>query len=127
NLDREIDDLFRERIKARFPDHQYHSEESICPDRNGELPCWVIDPLDGTANYVHGLDHVAVSAALAIGGEFRLGVVHAPFFGQTFWAVKGSGAFRDGVRIHVSSLGEPARALIATGFPHDRTHCDELV
>ena len=56
-----------------------------------------------------------------------LGVVHAPFQGQTFWAVAGRGAYRNGQRIKASSLTDVRRALIGTGFPHNRTRIDEIV
>lgn len=122
-----VDRHFRQRIAAEFADHVILSEESVEPQSPRQVPCWIIDPLDGTMNFIHGQDHVAVSAALSVGGQVVLGVVHAPFHGQTFWALKGRGAYRDGRKIETSRLTDIGQALIATGFPHDRAHVDALV
>jgi myo-inositol-1(or 4)-monophosphatase len=127
NADLAVDSHFKERIAQTFPSHAVLSEEGADGRDSSKGPCWVIDPLDGTANFVHGHDHVAVSAALRIDGVSVLGVVHAPFHAQTFWAVAGCGAYRNGQRINASSLTDAHRALIGTGFPHRRTRIDEVV
>ena len=80
---------------------------------------WLVDPLDGTANFVHGLDAVGVSVGLVSGGEPVVGVVHAPLLARTYAARKGGGAFRDERRMHVSDR-PPVRAIVATGFPFRR-------
>ena len=80
---------------------------------------WLVDPLDGTANFVHGLDAVGVSIALVRDGVPLVGVVAAPLLGRTFHAVAGGGAFRDGRRISVSGRA-PEQAIVATGFPFRR-------
>jgi myo-inositol-1(or 4)-monophosphatase len=77
---------------------------------------WLVDPLDGTSNFVHGFDAVGVSVGLVSGGEPVVGVVHAPLLGRTYAARKGGGAFRDERRIHVSSRS-PEQAIVSTGFP----------
>ena len=89
---------------------------------------WLVDPLDGTANFVHGLDAVGVSIGLVEHGSPVVGVVHAPLLphydgtrGRTYWATAGGGAFRDGRRIAVSSR-RPEQAIVATGFPFRRKH-----
>ncbi|WFU25160.1 inositol monophosphatase family protein [Bradyrhizobium sp. CB1717] len=125
--DIEVDQLLRARIGERWPDHMILSEEGAAFASAGSDPCWIIDPLDGTANFAHGLDHVAISIALSLGGDIVLGVVHAPFQSQTFHATLGGGAFRDGAPIKISSAVDPARALIATGFPHDRRNIERIL
>jgi myo-inositol-1(or 4)-monophosphatase len=80
---------------------------------------WLVDPLDGTSNFVHGLDAVGVSVGLVADGEPVVGVVHAPLLARTYAARKGGGAFRDERRIHVSSRS-PEQAIVATGFPFRR-------
>jgi myo-inositol-1(or 4)-monophosphatase len=80
---------------------------------------WLVDPLDGTANFVHGLDAVGVSVGLVAGGEPVVGVVHAPLLARTYAARKGGGAFRDERRMHVSRR-PPEQAIVATGFPFRR-------
>ena len=77
---------------------------------------WLVDPIDGTSNFVHGFDAVGVSVGLVAGGEPVVGVVHAPLLGRTYAARKGGGAFRDERRIHVSSRS-PEQAIVSTGFP----------
>lgn len=80
---------------------------------------WLVDPLDGTSNFVHGFDAVGVSVGLVSGGEPVVGVVHAPLLDRTFAARKGGGAFRDDRRLRVSSR-DPDQAIVATGFPFRR-------
>jgi myo-inositol-1(or 4)-monophosphatase len=81
---------------------------------------WLVDPLDGTANFVHGFDAVGVSIGLVRDGTPLVGVVQAPLLnGRMYWATTGGGAFRDGVPIHVSGRA-PEQAIVATGFPFRR-------
>jgi myo-inositol-1(or 4)-monophosphatase len=80
---------------------------------------WLVDPLDGTSNFVHGLDAVGVSVGLVSDGEPVVGVVHVPLLGRTYSARKGGGAFRNERRIHVSDR-RPHQAIVATGFPFRR-------
>jgi myo-inositol-1(or 4)-monophosphatase len=88
---------------------------------------WLVDPLDGTANFLHGFDAVGVSIALVEHGEPVAAVVHAPFLangsggGRMYTATKGGGAFRDGKQIAVSTR-VPEEAIVATGFPFRRKH-----
>ena len=116
------DEFIRERLGARFPQHRFLSEEAAIEgafDFSG--PVWVIDPIDGTSNYARGNPYVSVSVALAIDGEPRLGVVHAPFMHETYAAIRGQGASCNGQSIRVSAVSELRRALVGTGFPHDRS------
>jgi myo-inositol-1(or 4)-monophosphatase len=80
---------------------------------------WLVDPLDGTANFVHGFDAVGVSVGCIEDGVPVAGVVHAPLLGRTFAAARGVGAFRDDRPIRVSER-PPAQAIVATGFPFRR-------
>lgn len=77
---------------------------------------WLVDPLDGTANFLHRYPVVGVSVGLVVGSEPVVGVVHAPILGDTYWATRGGGAFRDGERLGVSDRA-PDAAICATGFP----------
>lgn len=77
---------------------------------------WLVDPLDGTANFLHGFPAVGVSVALVENGAPLVGVVHAPLLGDTYTARRGEGAFRNGDPITVSAR-DTARAICATGFP----------
>ena len=77
---------------------------------------WICDPLDGTANFLHGFPVVGVSVALVRDGVPIVGVVHAPLLGTTYRATAGAGAYRDGVALRVSTRA-PEHAMVATGFP----------
>ncbi|MEN2994722.1 MAG: inositol monophosphatase family protein [Thermodesulfovibrio sp.] len=105
-----------EYIKKHFPKHQIMSEESSNDYKKTEY-LWIVDPLDGTTNFIHGFPVFSISIAMMYKGELILGVVHDPIKEETFYAEKGSGAFLNGKKIKVSSVKEPAFSLIATGFP----------
>lgn len=80
---------------------------------------WVIDPLDGTANYVHGYPAFACSIGVEVEGEPTVGVVHETMTGTVYSGIAGRGAWRDGEPIHVTQAAAPADALVATGFAYD--------
>ena len=77
---------------------------------------WLVDPLDGTANFLHAFPVVGVSIALVADGEPVVAVVHAPMLGETYWATAGGGAWRDGTPLRVSTRAVE-EAICATGFP----------
>ncbi|SOE19553.1 myo-inositol-1(or 4)-monophosphatase [Spirosomataceae bacterium TFI 002] len=92
-------------------------EETVATsDQNGLN--WIIDPLDGTANYVHGLPHYSVSIALSKGNDVLLGVVVHAVTGEVFHAIKGGGAFKNNEPISVSKNDDLGKSLLATGFPY---------
>jgi myo-inositol-1(or 4)-monophosphatase len=122
DVDLAVDRRIEQRLKDRFGDEPRLSEE-LAPDRSRldrEGPLWVIDPIDGTVNFAHGLRHVAVSIAWVRDGHTRVGVVHAPFLGETFTAVANQGAWCNDAAIHASRTTELSRCLVATGFPYRR-------
>ena len=82
-------------------------------------PCWIIDPLDGTTNYAHGLPLVAISVAYYCDSAIQLGIIEAPLINERYWATRGHGAFCNGERIQVSTIHSMTNSLIATGFPYD--------
>ncbi len=84
----------------------------------GERLTWVIDPLDGTTNFIHGANPVSVSIALLENGEPVIGVVHEIWLKESFYTWKGGDAFLNGNRIHVSTVEHINESLIATGFPY---------
>jgi myo-inositol-1(or 4)-monophosphatase len=95
--------------------------------RGEEDARWIVDPLDGTINYAHGLPSFCVSIALERTGELVLGVVYDPMREETYVAQCGGGATLNDEPIRVSDTDEPIRALIATGFPHDRDKMPEAL
>ncbi|HEX6969624.1 MAG TPA: inositol monophosphatase family protein [Micromonosporaceae bacterium] len=80
---------------------------------------WILDPIDGTVNYLYGLPHYAVSLAAEVDGAVVAGVVRNAATGEEWTAVRGSGAYRDGRRLHGSTETDLGRALVATGFAYD--------
>lgn len=82
---------------------------------------WLVDPLDGTTNFVHRFPVVGVSVALVEGGRPTAGAVHAPFLETTFTAARGDGAEQDGQPLRISER-EPSEAIVATGFPFRYKH-----
>ena len=122
------DELIRERLGSKFPQHRFLSEEVVVENKfDFSGPVWIIDPIDGTANYAHGHPYVSISIALALDGEPCVGVVHAPFLHETYAAILGAGATCNGHPVRVSEVSELRRALIGTGFPHDRSDVTQAI
>ena len=122
--DREAERVVVEGLQARFPDHAILAEEGVLtpkgkPSLESEW-LWLVDPLDGTTNFVHGLPFYCVSLALARAGQPVIGVVHAPALGSTWTGWQGGGAFRDGRPLQVTGTADLGNALLATGFSYDR-------
>ena len=105
-----------ELIKKRFPEHGIMAEESLGNVDRGEYR-WIIDPLDGTTNYIHGYPVFSISIALQYKREIILGVVHDPLRGDLFYAEKGKGAYLNDQPVHVSQTSDMGKCLLATGFP----------
>lgn len=106
----------RDVLAAGAPDVAFFGEES--GGKRAPLG-WLVDPLDGTANFLHGFPAVGVSVGLVQDGEPIVGVVHAPMLGDTYCATRGGGATRNGEPLSVSTR-EPHQAIPATGFPFRR-------
>jgi myo-inositol-1(or 4)-monophosphatase len=117
------DQIIRDAITNAYPEHGILSEETtdgVWTKDTFEGPLWIIDPLDGTVNYAHGLPHFAISAAIAVDGIVWAGVVHAPNLGVTYTGIRGVGAFCNGVKLQVPEFGSLSDSIIGTGFPHDK-------
>jgi myo-inositol-1(or 4)-monophosphatase len=110
-------------ILKHYPDHAILAEES---GQQGESDTvWIVDPLDGTTNYLHGFPVFAVSIGVQVKGRMEHGVVYDPMRQELFTASRGQGAQVDGHRIRVSGQKQLERALVGTGFPYRRVD-DEL-
>lgn len=94
--DREVERRIKEALQATFPEHGFKGEES-----GGELvaPCWVIDPIDGTTNYLYGRPDFCISMAFVDADGPAVAVVHAPYHRRTVYAARGIGAFEDGKKL----------------------------
>lgn len=122
-------------IRERHPDHRILAEESEEEDLElaalragedppgeevtsaGDVPVWIVDPLDGTTNFLHGHPMYAASVGVAVRGEPVAGAVTASATGERWWAARGRGAFKDGEPIRVSGVRSLDDALVGTGFP----------
>ncbi|MDA7852962.1 inositol monophosphatase [Porticoccaceae bacterium] len=116
-VDKRSEETIIYHIKKAYPDHRFLCEESGVsgnPDSDVE---WIIDPLDGTTNFVRGIPHVAVSIGCRIKGKLEHAVVLEPFKHEEFTASRGDGAKLNGRRIRVSGRASEAGALYATGIP----------
>lgn len=120
DIDKVCDEFITKTILTHFPDHSILSEESGVKEGTGEYK-WIIDPIDGTTNFAHGLPLFAISIAIVHKGKPIIGVVEIPGLGETFWAQEGKGAFIGMKPIHVSKTGNMQQALFGTGFPYERT------
>lgn len=104
-------------LRELLPESGFIAEEGTAHE-NGEKYRWVIDPLDGTTNYIHGISPFAVSIALMEDQEIVMGVIYEISLNEMFYAWKGSRAFLNGQAIQVSKAAVTADSLIATGFPY---------
>lgn len=105
-------------LKRSYPDHAFLCEESGQIGSEDAEYQWVIDPLDGTTNFIHGLPHFSVSIALLQNGKLFQAVIYDPMRQELFTAGKGEGAFLDSKRLRVSSTSHLENALLSTGFPY---------
>jgi myo-inositol-1(or 4)-monophosphatase len=125
--DREAEDLITRRLRAARPGVPVIGEEGARGSK-GEAPAgeaWIVDPLDGTVNFVQGIPLFAVSIGLVEDGRPILGVVHLPALDQTFWGAPGSGAFEGDKPISVSATPMLEEAIVATGFSYDRNELED--
>lgn len=107
--------LRRELSKAR-PDYGFLLEEGGEIEGDGRHR-WIVDPLDGTLNFLHGLPHFAISIGLERDGDIIAGLIHDPIRHETFWAERGAGAFLNDKRLRVSERKRLDESIIATGIP----------
>ena len=116
-VDRTAEEMLVHRLSHLLPEAAFITEEETVVQQNAELQ-WIIDPLDGTTNFLYGVPHFSVSVGLKDGDDMVLGIVHHVPQDELFYAWKGGGAWCNGQPIRVSQRGEMRQALIATGFPY---------
>ncbi|XP_075230382.1 inositol monophosphatase 1 [Lycorma delicatula] len=121
--DKEVEKLLINGLLKEFPDHKFIGEETTDSGVKPDLTCaptWIIDPVDGTMNFVHGYPCVCISIGLLIGKVPQIGIIYNPVLEQLFTAKKGQGAFLNGKKIKVSSTTELAKSLITFEFGTSR-------
>ena len=122
NADLESQQTIRDYLAQQYPDHHFLGEEdqsSAARPAPDAPPTWIVDPLDGTTNYVHDCPLYCVSIGLQVAGELVAGVILEPRRQELFAAATGQGAWLNGKPIHVSCSAALDQALLATGFPPD--------
>lgn len=117
NVDKTSERLVIDCIRKNFPSHNILSEECGLEKRRGNFT-WIIDPLDGTTNFVHGFAFFCISIGLEIGKDIVLGVVYDPMREELFFAQKNKGAYLNKKRIYVSTIKLLNKSLLATGFSY---------
>lgn len=120
DVDIASEQLVREAIGQAFPSHTILGEEGGTLGGDDRRYRWLVDPLDGTTNYTHGLPLFCVSIGFEIEGRLQFGVVYAPCQDELYVAEAGRGATLNGQPITVSEVAELSKAMVATGFPYDR-------
>jgi myo-inositol-1(or 4)-monophosphatase len=116
-FDKESEQRIVTRLKELLPESGFIAEEGTATNTGKEQYLWIVDPLDGTTNFIHGFHTTSVSIALREGNEIVLGVVYEIWAQECYYAFKGSAAFLNGDEIHVSKAPTMNDSLIATGFP----------
>jgi histidinol-phosphatase len=117
--DKECERLIRQALESEFPgDQLLGEEEGESSSASHSTRKWIIDPIDGTYNYARQIPIWSTLLALEDKGEVILGVVHAPAMGETLWAERGGGAWRNGERLHVSAIDQVSQAMFVWGAPN---------
>jgi myo-inositol-1(or 4)-monophosphatase len=115
-IDKEAERAIIHKIKLSYPDHSFVGEEGGVVEGDNDFK-WVIDPLDGTTNFIKGIPHFAVSIALMHKGRLDQSVIFDPIRGELFTASRGAGAQLNGFRIRASKAKELSQTILATSFP----------
>jgi len=122
NVDREAEQAIVAVLKKSFPTHGIVGEEHGDYGNSDSEFQWIIDPLDGTTNFIKGIPHFAVSIALKHQGKLDQAVIFDPLRGELFTASRGRGAQLNGTRIRVNNLPDMQGTILATGFPFKAKH-----
>lgn len=106
--DRKVEEVILQGLRERYPNHRMLGEESASEanlrEPLDERPTWIIDPIDGTCNYVKGIKFIAISIALVVDGDLKVGIVFNPCLNEFYTAVRGKGAFLNGEKIKTSGI-----------------------
>lgn len=123
-VDKNVEKTLMDGLSKKFPTHKFIGEETVSEDGQFILsddPTWIIDPVDGTLNFIHGYPQSCISVGLAINKECVVGIIYNPILDLLYTAKKGNGAFLNNKPIHVSQTRELSKALISfeAGTSHD--------
>ncbi|XP_072318280.1 inositol monophosphatase 1 isoform X1 [Eucyclogobius newberryi] len=121
--DQKVEQLIIQSVKRKFPTHRFIGEESVSSGEPCVLsldPTWIIDPIDGTTNFVHGFPFVGVCIGFAVNQQVEWGVVYSAIEDKMYTGRKGRGAFCDGRPLQVSTQTDVHKVIVATEFGSDR-------
>lgn len=113
--DHAVEEMLMSRLGQKFPEHKFIGEETVSAGGHCILkddPTWIIDPVDGTTNFVHGILHTCISVGLAINKEVVAGIVHCPILGETYTAVRGQGAYCNDEKLSPSTVQDLNESVI---------------
>ena len=125
-MDAKVERFIREAIAARFPDDAVLGEEDGVSGQAQADHLWIVDPIDGTANYARGIAHYCVSIGLMSHGQLTAGALHDPSHDRLYWAGLGTGAWMNGERIRVSPVADVRAATVECGWSTRRSTDDYL-
>jgi myo-inositol-1(or 4)-monophosphatase len=117
-IDKQSEQMIMKKIKQVYPDHDFLGEETGGQNVKSEYR-WIIDPLDGTVNFTHGLPLFCVSIGLEYQGTIQLGVVYNPISNELFTAERGKGAYLNSKRLQVTKTNKLIESMLVTGFPYN--------
>jgi myo-inositol-1(or 4)-monophosphatase len=126
--DKESEKIIASHLKKNFPEIEFLGEESFAAGAKVQWttqhakPRWILDPLDGTTNYIHRFPIFCISLGLEVNGRIQLAVIDVPMLGETYTAIRGQGAFVNGRRLQVSKTDQFRDALLSTGFVAEHEH-----
>lgn len=126
DVDRDSESLIFDMIRRNFPDHEFVGEESGVAGETGSEFRWIVDPLDGTTNFLRGIPHYAVSIAVEQAGRLQCAVIYDPAKNELFRSTRGGGAYLNDKPIGVSDKVEFPGVLLATGVPFSGINLAEI-
>ena len=122
-VDVQVQEYLRQELKKLYPEVKLFAEEQVRISMNPKEAYWILDPIDGTQNFIRHTSTSAVSLAYYAGGALQFGVIYNPFLEETFYASQGQGAFLNGQPLHVTTNSSLAECLVAIGTsPYEREY-----
>ncbi|XP_031370369.1 inositol monophosphatase 2-like [Apis dorsata] len=116
DYDKKIENLFVKNLKEKFPDHEFMAEETASNFKEKPIltdkPTWIIDPIDGTINFINSFPNTCISIALVIGKEIVIGIIYNPINSELYTAIKGQGAYLNDKPIKTSNVTEMKKSLV---------------
>jgi myo-inositol-1(or 4)-monophosphatase len=119
HVDKHNEDFIREEVAKKFPAHTILGEEGGGDKQSAVGVKWIVDPIDGTLNFAHGLPIWCISIGIEVDGIIQCGVIFDPSRNELFTTIRGEGAYLNGEKISVSKTNDPARSMYVTGFPYN--------